>query len=150
MTATAGPAILDALIALCSGAVGQDVEVVDGYTHSEGNAAQLVIGVSEQNDDALPAVVSEQLPLDGYGAGRQELLTVVCRLSAYPTSTLKDARDFLLAVLNDIDGALRADRRLGGAASEAHLGAAFELSQADGPSGDRLRYDFTISATALL
>lgn len=152
MTATAGPRVVDALYELFVAALGDDVEVVDGYAFSDANAAQLTIGISDRTDpNNTPAVRSTQEPLGGFGDQRQEFVTVVCRLTAYPSgSTLKSARDFLVTTLTTVDSAVRANRTLGGVVQDTRLGPDFELHQADGPAGDRLRYDFTIVADVYL
>ena len=150
VTATAGPAVLDGLLALARASVGDDVGVVDGFDLQPAEATVLTIGLSDPTDiTGTPAVSSRQEPMGGFGDERRETLVVRCRISTNEPEP-KAARDYLLHKLGLFDEALRADRSLGGRATEAHLGPDFDLHQADNSTGGEARYDFTISIDCYL
>lgn len=155
VSATKGPALVDALLVLAE-QVAPDAEVVDGYALNPGNAVQWIFAVADPNENVGPAISSEQVATEGFTRDRTEIITVRCRFSTWPGDTIKAPRDRLYADLDILDAALRANHQLKASPSglplveSVALGSQFDFYASDGPAGDEVRLDFTITATALL
>jgi hypothetical protein len=146
VTATALPAVLDALVDQLGAAMPPDAETVDGYAYADSAAVQLIIGVSDPVEVSFtPAAASRLEPLGDFSGATQEIITVACRLVVLPEDNLRAARASLVAYLDLVDAALAADRTLGGIVQSANR-SDFTLNQSGGPSGEGVRLDFSIVA----
>jgi hypothetical protein len=107
MTASAVPAVLDALYTLLDGAL--TIPVSDGPPDGF-NRDGVVVGWSPFDDTGGQS----QQDTVTTARGRDEVFDVVVYISTYPGSTYKALRDRALGYAGDISGALHTDPTLSG------------------------------------
>lgn len=150
-TTTRAGVFVDALNArFATEFAGSRVRIVDGPPLDVTNLPTDVLSVGYPGPDG-PSVEVDVERQDGLGNRLRELITVRCVFSTYAgDKQMKARRDRCLWALGLIDGALKADRGIGGVVDRSTLGPSLHFEQIQFAEGVTCEVYFSIVAQALI